>query len=150
MTLMTDVAGGGGEVLNTQDRALVPESLGCWASFPWREDEGTACGDVSVPPVLSKVGAVFLQSLSSVRCPGIRELEKGEAPRKPAAAGRSRPKALLGGTAPHYRALPKDALWFPAPLQALLLDILAWIRSLLMPPLTLRREHPASQGLIQF
>jgi hypothetical protein len=35
-----------------------------------------------------------------------------------AAEGRSRPKALLGATAPHS-AVFKDAVWFTAPLQAL-------------------------------
>lgn len=83
---MTDVAGDGDEVLITQARALVPRSLGCWANIPWRENEGRACGGgLSVPPGLSKVGAVaqstlaFLQSLSSGRCPGSREPEMGQA-----------------------------------------------------------------------
>lgn len=65
---MTDVAGDGGEVLITQDRALVPMGLGCWASFPWREDEGRSCGGVSIPPILSKVGAV---SQSYPRIPAV-------------------------------------------------------------------------------
>lgn len=125
MTLMTDVAGDGGEVLVTQDRALVPMSLGCWASFPWRKDEGRACGDVSIPPVLSKVGAVpqctpaFLQSVSSARHPGSRELEMGWALRKEELWVAGQAKGTAGRHPPHYGVFPKDALWFPAPLQAL-------------------------------
>lgn len=149
---MTDVAEDGEEVLITQDRALVPMSLGCWTSFPWREDEGRACGDASGPqfcqrweqyPSLPQFPAVVeLSQVPREQRAGVGRL------RKTAAAGRSGPKALLGVTAPHYRVLPKGALWFPAPSRL----------SVRQPCLdsepdddsTLRREHPAPRGLTQF
>lgn len=152
---MTDVAGDGGEVLVTQDRALVPMSLGCWASFPWRKDEGRACGDVSIPPSSVKGGS------STPVYPSIPTVsEFSQAPREQrvrngvgseegrAVGGRSGQRHCWEAPSP-LRGAPQRCTVVSSPPPGPLLDIFAWIPSLMTIHPILRREHPAPQGLIQ-
>lgn len=73
----------------------------------------------SITPVLSKVGVSQYSPVAELsQVPREQTAGNGGGSEGAAAEGRSRPKALLGATAPHS-AVFKDAVWFTAPLQAL-------------------------------